>query len=136
MADTVGEVLTDALLEIRVARAGDAVNPNTMDMALRRLNLLLDEWLVEDRSLPVAKVAAVGDPAAWPDGYQAAITLSLAVGLASWFGQRPSDDLIARARHATDLVMGRNDAPPRIATADSGLSRSGSTVFDWRTRER
>lgn len=41
---TYGDLITDALAEIRAARAGDVVNADDMAYGLRQLNRLLDQW--------------------------------------------------------------------------------------------
>lgn len=51
MSITVNAFLTAALTEIRVARGGDVVNPDDMDLALTLFNELLDSLNADDRAL-------------------------------------------------------------------------------------
>lgn len=44
MANTYGDLITDALSEIRYARAGDVLAPDDMAFGLRALNRLIDGW--------------------------------------------------------------------------------------------
>lgn len=48
---TISDLLTDALIELRVARAGDVISPDDADVALRGLNRLLDLWNADDRAV-------------------------------------------------------------------------------------
>lgn len=48
---TIGDLVTSALTEIRVARAGDVVNPDDMATGLYVLNRLLDLWNANDRAV-------------------------------------------------------------------------------------
>lgn len=48
---TIADLVTDALTELGVARAGDAVGGDSMALALRLLNRLLDLWNANDRAL-------------------------------------------------------------------------------------
>lgn len=48
---TITDILTDALIELRVARAGDVINPDDADVALRIFNRLLDAWNADDRAV-------------------------------------------------------------------------------------
>lgn len=47
MANTYGDLVTDALAKIRMARAGDVPNPNDMAFGMRALNRLIDGWNAE-----------------------------------------------------------------------------------------
>jgi hypothetical protein len=51
MPTTIGDVVTSALTEIRVARAGDVLPPATMARGLYVLNRLLDAWNATSRKV-------------------------------------------------------------------------------------
>lgn len=57
MSIIVNAFLTAALAEIRVARAGDVVNPDDMDLALTIFNEYLDALNAEDRALYTTQFA-------------------------------------------------------------------------------
>lgn len=71
-----------------------------------------------------------------PNGYQAALELTLAEECASSFGQSVSADTARRARQARALVFGGNDDDaPRISTQDSGMpGNGGGTGLNWLNR--
>lgn len=48
---SIGDLITGALTEIRVARAGDVVNPEDMALGLYQCNRLLDEWNADRRAV-------------------------------------------------------------------------------------
>lgn len=239
MAITIGDMVTSALSEIRIARAGDVLAPEAMSRGVYVFNRLVNLWNADHRKgyadlftdytltpslsphtigpggtfnvteRPVALLDAAvnlgGSPpvlvpidvqdAAWykrqaipgltmsyptdvyfqtawplgklyffpvpttaygvrlwtrvslaavvdtdtfslPQGYQAALELTLAEELAPSFGQSLDDDLKTRARMARATVFGNNDDVPRIATCDSGIpsSDSAGAWFDINTR--
>lgn len=84
--------LTAALTEIRVARAGDVVEPDMMDLALVLFNELLDAWNAEQRALYTGQfVTDTLTPALQPHTIGAvANTPTIEVGIA-----RPSQILAA-----------------------------------------
>lgn len=45
-----GVVVTDAMCEIRMARAGDVLSPDDMDFGMGKLNRLLDRWNADPRA--------------------------------------------------------------------------------------
>jgi hypothetical protein len=45
-----GVIVADALTEIRVARAGDVINPNAMAFGIGKLNRLFDRWNADPRA--------------------------------------------------------------------------------------
>lgn len=71
------------------------------------------------------------DDFALPQGYQAALELSLAEELGPSFGQQVGEDLKTRARLARATVFGNNDDVPRISTSDSGMPSSGGSAGAW-----
>lgn len=71
------------------------------------------------------QIAQITDPTltfSLPQGYRAALRLSLAERLASWFGQIVAPSTSEAARLARERVFGNNDPNPQIATADAGLN--------------
>jgi hypothetical protein len=58
---TVNAFLTAALVEIKVARVGDVVNPNVMDYALTVFNELLDALNLDERAIYSHSLATVGN---------------------------------------------------------------------------
>lgn len=234
---TIGDLVTSAFTEIRMARAGDVINPDDMAWGLYVLNRLLDLWNADERKVytegftdyaltpglsphtigpggtfvvavrpvdvhiaainigsnvfapvnvrdaawyanqpmpaltnviptdlyyqpefPLGKLYFWGIPSAayalrlWtrallasvvqgdtfslPQGYQAALELTLAEELASSGGQTPSRSTERRAREARGVIFGNNDDTPRLTTADAGLQRGSmrSGGFNWMTR--
>jgi hypothetical protein len=70
-----------------------------------------------------------------PQGYYAALRLTLAERWAPSLGQQTSPQTTENARIARERIFGNNDDEPRIATADAGLGDglgSGSG-WSWRT---
>lgn len=231
---TIGDMVTSALSEIRVARAGDVLDPESMARGIYVFNRLVNLWNADHRKgyadvfadytltpslsphtigpggtfvvteRPVALLAAAlnvgGSPevfrpinvrdagwyatrtipgladstptdvfyqAAWPlgnlyfypvptaaydvrlwtrvalaavtqdqdfalpQGYQAALELTLAEELAPSFGQSVSEEFKTRARGARATVFGNNDDVPRIATCDSGMPCNGGSAGAW-----
>lgn len=51
MQVTVSALLTNALAEIRVARAGDVISADMQDLALYQLNELFDHWNAQSRAI-------------------------------------------------------------------------------------
>jgi hypothetical protein len=236
---TIGDMVTSALTEIRVARAGDVLAPDDMATGLYVFNRLLDLWNADYRKVyasgftdytftpslsphtigpggtftatvrPVellyAAVNIGGSPAsfipidvqdaAWyatmpvpaltstiptdvyyqpdsplgklyfwgiptvaygvrlwtrsllasvvqtdtfslPQGYQAALELTLAEELAASFGQQVSSSTERRAREARALIFGNNDDAPYLRTRDAGLAggEMDGSGFNWLTR--
>lgn len=231
---TIGDMVTSALSEIRVARAGDVISPDDMTRGLYVFNRLVNLWNADHRKgyadlftdyaltpslsphtigpggvfnvteRPVALLAAAvnlgGSPAAFitidvrdagwyaqqaipgltmtfptdvfyqlawplgklyffpvptsaytvrlwtrvalaavtqeadfalPQGYQAALELTLAEELGPSYGQQIGADLSRRAREARAIVFGNNDDVPRIATCDSGMPCGGGSAGAW-----
>lgn len=235
---TIGDLCVSSLKEIRVARAGDVVSPDTMATTLYLLNRLLDLWNADDRAVynsgfadltltpslsphtigpggtfavtqrpkdllfasvnlggapaafvtinvrdaawyanqpvpglsmafptdvyyqpewPLGKLYFFGVPSSaygvrlWtrgllaavvqaddfslPNGYQAALELTLAEVIAPSFGQSVSESTARMARQARALIFGDNDEVPRISTQDAGMpGNGGSGSFNWLTR--
>ena len=50
LSQSAGQVVIDALYEIRVARAGDDIEPELMAFGIRKLNRLLDRWNANPRA--------------------------------------------------------------------------------------
>lgn len=71
-----------------------------------------------------------------PQGYQAALRLTVSERAAAWFGQVVAPSTAEAARIARERVFGNNDPVPSIATADAGLRMGGSQPngFNWMNR--
>jgi hypothetical protein len=84
---------------------------------------------------PVTQFTDLVTVLALPQGYEEALTLTLAEGLCVPYGKTLSRELVEMARRARAAIQGLNSAAPKISTIDGGMpgSERGSW-FDINTR--
>lgn len=71
-----------------------------------------------------------------PQGYDQAVTLSLAENLCGPFGKALEPQLEKRAKRARQRLVNQNSIPPRISTRDAGMQAScgkNRSNFNYRT---
>ena len=66
-----------------------------------------------------------------PQGYEDAITLSLAEDICTIFARQPNPLLISSAMRARAAIKATNSFSPRISTVDAGMPKSGGTRSDF-----
>ncbi len=68
-----------------------------------------------------------------PQGYEDAVTYSLAVALCPSYGRPLDQTLYALAMNSKGKIQNRNSNSPKIQTRDSGIPRGnrGGTLFNW-----
>jgi hypothetical protein len=86
---------------------------NTAAALANKLELFV--WLL------LSSFATLDTTANLPDGYEDALTLSLAEKAARSFGRAVTPDLAADARMARANIQALNNKPPKLATADAGM---------------
>jgi len=66
-----------------------------------------------------------------PQGYEDAITLSLAEDICPMFDKTPHTLLVSGAMRARAAIKSTNSFSPRISTVDSGMPSGGGTRTNW-----
>jgi hypothetical protein len=80
-------------------------------------------------------IGGEGGPGTWPQGYRAAIMLTLAEHLIPGSNRPMPETLPFAARMARKAIDGNNNKSPRMQTQDSGMPKSGKSRpdFNWAT---
>lgn len=139
MSAIVSDLCTDALRELGVLNAADPPSGEDADLALGRLNLLLDNMQAESKDVYAPVLANLSLPVAWSDtlilpaGYQAFLMFTLAEDLASPMRVALSPKTERKAALARHRVFGTTAEPQTIRTRDDGVPGSRGLAWDYRT---
>ena len=88
-------------------------------------------WGLELETRVILSSVVISDTLNLPQGYEDAITLSLAEDICSMFSKSPNPLLISGAMRARAAIKGTNSYSPRISTFDAGMPKGGGTRSDF-----
>jgi hypothetical protein len=91
------------------------------------------DWQVELQTRVLLTALALNDTFTLPQGYQDAVTLTLAESIATAYGTQPSPMLRESALKARARIFANNDVTPDLVTRDAGMPGGGGSYLNWRS---
>lgn len=88
-------------------------------------------WDLELETRTLLSSVVISDTITLPQGYEDAITLSLAEDICSMFEKTPNPMLVSGAMRARAAIKATNSYSPRISTSDAGMPKGGGVRSDW-----
>jgi hypothetical protein len=116
MSYTKGQIVKEALTELGIAGYGFDVDPEQLEVGIRRLDSLIARWSANGLRLPYpissdAKGSTADQETNLPDVAIDAVTLNLALSLAPSYGKTPSMETKNNAKEALTTLQNKAAMP-------------------------
>lgn len=126
---TATELVSRALLKLRVYEATETLSAEDLAHGLVVLNEMLGDWSRQGLVVCADEFADATTAYTYPDGYNRALRLNLAVELAADYGAAPTPELLKDSKDALNKIK-RANWQIREMSVDAALTGQASTGYD------
>lgn len=102
---TVLQIITDALITLRVQDANEDVEAEIAESSLRALNRMMRRWEADGTALGWNDVETLSDPIPVPPEAEQAVVDNLAMLLRASYGVQLDPDVVERAKVGHDALL-------------------------------